>query len=357
VNVGLRLSRETLLQRYQHVAGGGIAGPPQPSASVRVGKQAQEAYARILPRLFQSAPGSDRDADLVVSVGRADVELRTGGWYALVEHLVELRTPSGGLIARWTVRGAEPIEGFGSNAVPVAFEGAAARAAHEFDLEWDTHDAVAAWLRGCGIEVLARRPVPPLLPGPAPEPPALPRGASIVFVDLGTALVPTAESLGPPFAINDYRRAPPSLAARAGLSGPHMLVQATGATWHLSGDIFSAAPQPSTLTLLGVDLAAVLRLGNRFEIAAGPGLHHLSAEGPGLSARATVPSLFAAVGYVGVVSARGIGVRCGADLHKYFAPTLVGSYGYTTRRELALTGVAVALHLGLELPLGLRLLP
>jgi hypothetical protein len=350
VAVQLQLSRETLLRRLQHIAGDGASAPSQPSASVRVGEQAKAAYGPVLARLFRSAAGGDRDADLAVSVGNAEVELRSDGWYARVEHVVELRLPTGVEIARWSVRGEEIIEGFGPSAIPRAFEGAARRAARGFDVGFEANDAAAAWLRGRGIALLDRRPVPPPPPAPLPVPPAPPRGGSLVFADLGGAIFPMVQSIeGFPVRL---RREPASFAARAGLSGAHMLLQVTAASWHISVD--NMTPTPASLASLGVDLAGVLRLGNRLEFAGGPGFHRLFAHGPGFSEAAAAPSLLAAARYVRGSTFAGLGVGLGAEVHKYFGPTLRGLGG---RMNLGPAGLAFGAYLGLELPLGVRLLP
>src|SRR4051812_30076656 len=125
VPVRLHLSGETLARVFEYKKVEGVAAPKNPGATIPVGRQAGDAYGRVLTRVFHlSGDGVATDAEVEVSIEMAGLEFTRGLWRAVVEHLVVLRASSTEL-GRWKMRGEEPIAGIEQSSLPRAFERAA----------------------------------------------------------------------------------------------------------------------------------------------------------------------------------------------------------------------------------------
>jgi len=336
VAVAVQVPAEAVSRRYHHSAGG--QSPPQPSAVVRVGLQARDAYRALAARLFLPAAPGEPAAELVAEVGEVGTELGQEGWAAFVHHHVVLQQPAGGRLASWHLRGEAPVEGLGPAAIPSAFARAAEAAARELEGRLAESEEVAAWLRGLGVEGHLARP---RAVRPPAEPALRPREGWVAFGDAGLGYLPnvlvqvgTAEA-GP------MRGTEVGFAARVGVGGPHALAQVTMARW-------SPLPDDVSASLVGLELAAVLRLEG-LELLLGGGVHRFEAQG---AASGSATLLGALAGLRLVHAGRGwpVALRITLEVRKLESSAV--PLGLGKFRSLALADAAVSLTLGAELPVG-----
>lgn len=138
--------------RYARAPSTSSTWPPEPSGTADLTVQTRAAYAAAAARMFHpAAPGADVDLELAVSISGADVDSRSSGSTAWIEHLVVLRTSANEELGEWRVRGDEPFLGASESAMEAAFARAAREAAEEFEARFEEPPGVAAWLRERGI--------------------------------------------------------------------------------------------------------------------------------------------------------------------------------------------------------------
>ncbi|HWE25548.1 MAG TPA: hypothetical protein VG496_16550 [Myxococcales bacterium] len=248
--------------RYVHETWG---DPPGEPSVTFVGKQALEAYRALAARLFQ--PGASLRLGLEIGSVQARVKLESDGWHAIVEHDLIARDESGGVLGRWTVEGRGRVQGLGEQALPAAFERAAALAAQRFESQFETPPDLRSWLERKGVPVasVTRRPPgeePPLPPPPPPVGP--PRAPLIVYADAGLGLSPfsTQTVSGPASSVA------PGFDARLGLAGRWAFGQLAFSWWNSRDNELEHGAKS-----IGLEAGPVLRLSNAVELGIGAGLH------------------------------------------------------------------------------------
>lgn len=336
-DVQLRLSPQAARRVFVYAGGLGPFLPPDPGTEIPVGDQARRAYEVVVRRSFRI---SEPVAAIELEKVAADLDFDDEGWHAVVEHQLVMRSPAGGEIARWTTRGREPIAGHGPRAMPAAFDGAARRAAEQFETGFETPAGVVSWLRERGVEA---RPPPVALAPPPPAAPAVPARGLAMHVDLGLGLYLFGGGSG----IDGGSLTQQALAARIGVSIPWGFAQVTYARAGLDTSDGLRTPggeYADALKTYGVEVGPVWQL-RYVDLVAGLGLHLATAGG----SEAKGASLSAGIRSVRTVSREGTCIRIGFEARREIGETLEVQTSTTERRTLA-PASSLWLLLGLEIP-------
>jgi hypothetical protein len=346
VAVRAEFSPETLRATLTHREGDAISAPANPSCTVPVGEQTRDAYTALVRRMFRGpAPDAAPEAELRVSINAAELELRSGGWRAVVEHTVSLYGSSGSSeVARWIVRAEEPILGRDEQSMIGAFARAVEAAAQKIELGLSTSPP-SGWARAAPAEPPApiREDVPAL-------------GGPVAFLNFGLGVVTGSDGRDG------------GIFARGGVIADLLLVQVAGGLWSTSFAPSSPNPDLNFFPVV-LDTAALgLELGGAFrrrgwDVRLGGGAHllrghanqtYLDRSGPGAAQVETsfafmriVPSIFGSVQYAGDLAAGRLRLYLGLEARAYFGTTVhFAEYG----RSASIAENSLLLFAGVELP-------
>jgi hypothetical protein len=294
----------------------------------------------------EAAPGAEADLVLDVQVADAELQSRATGWLAFVEHAVVLRERSGLEVARWQVSGDGPLLRETAQALHAAFARAAEAAAARFESTFEDPRGVRQWLAGHGSEPVSLR-------ARWGE-----RANYVAYLDVGGGFV-SADDNGVV-----------SLAARAGVASPWLVLNVTGGGWSTTFgskpvfSYYSANVDTRMVTrTVGADLGLVHRFGSALELRAGGGVHRLwgHADTPSylpfgsqpptrtsFTFRQWAPAVFAGAQYSQLVLAGGVRLRVSIEFRRYFGASV--EFPELTR-TVSIADNFLGLFLGFELPL------
>ncbi len=310
--------------RYTRAPSSTSAWPPEPSGSADLVAQAQAAYAAMGGRVFRAVGFDAFDLELGVTISGADIDVRSSGSTATVEHRVVARTPAGEVVGEWQVRGDET---FVAGSMEAAFARAARAAADELELGLEQAPALAAWLRARNVPP---RTLPSRLQAKVEAPPT--PGVLGAFVEASGAVV--SSSYGGDFSTVGHDLA---FGLRTGLQTGSVRGALTFGRWSAA-----YAPSPysygantpgvANVTTFGVELAGRYRTALGVEFHAGGGLHMLRSSYehrnyvnyPNVSTTESnfAPSLFAALGYSRCRTGGSVCFEAGMEIRRYLGTTL-----------------------------------
>jgi hypothetical protein len=260
--------------KYIHPQPGVAVQAPNPESLSELGQQAEQAYYDLAKNRFSSGPGG-LVLQLVQVTG--SIEQGTDGWRAQIEHDLILHVPEGEELARYHLVEWSLIEGPGEAAIPNAFERAANFAAQRFESEMERPEKVAAWLSAHGV-------VPGSIPRrlPAHERPNDPlerhvRGNLVAYLDLGGAFHLANSTLNSTATTTTAKGAESTVElseVRLGAATRWLFVQ--GFFSRYSSALENERSSMST-TLIGGEAGVLVRLQDRFELAAGAGAEFVDA--------------------------------------------------------------------------------
>ncbi len=312
--------------RYTRAPSTTTTWPPEPSGTADLTAQAQAAYGAAAARMFRAADAAGSDLELAVSIAAADVDSRSSGSTALVEHDVVLRTRAGELLGDWRVRGEHSFVATGEGSLETAFARAARDAAETFEARFEEPEGVASWFRERRIAPRAKAfRVESRAEAPWPE-----RRLG-GFVELSGSRVSSLYS-----ADTHWENSSESFAVgvRVGFGTARLRGALAYSTWSSTfAGRYAEGTYHARSNALGVELGPRLLTHSGLEAHGGVGLHYLSTKvdyqgwpsyvgASDADESQFVGSAFAALGYSRCIGAAGWCFGGGVELRRYLGATM-----------------------------------